>query len=130
MRQTLWQRFLQALLKHGLLILLSLLFATPFGWLISTSLKPARQLFLLPPEWIPNPFTWSNYPKALTFIPFFHYMGNTFYIAGFNVIALTLSSSFIAYGFARIRWPGRNVVFSIVIATLMIPYAEIGRAHV
>jgi multiple sugar transport system permease protein len=123
MRQTLWQRLLGALLKHGVLILLSLLFAAPFGWLISTSLKPARQLFLLPPEWIPDPVTWSNYPKALTFIPFFQYMGNTFYIAGFNVIALTISSSFVAYGFARIRWPGRNVVFSIVIATLMIPYA-------
>ncbi|MEZ4869799.1 MAG: carbohydrate ABC transporter permease [Caldilineaceae bacterium] len=123
MRQSFGQRLLQAVIKHGLLILLGLLFITPFVWLVSTSLKPTRQIFVLPPQWIPDPYTWSNYPKALTYIPFFHYMGNTFYIACFNVIALTISSSFIAYGFARIRWPGRNVVFSIVIATLMIPYA-------
>jgi multiple sugar transport system permease protein len=50
-------------------------------------------------------------------------MGNTFYIAGFNVIALTASSSFVAYGFARIAWPGRNLVFSVLVSTLMIPYA-------
>jgi multiple sugar transport system permease protein len=102
---------------------LALLFAIPFLWLISTSLKPPEQIFSMPPEWIPNPVTWSNYPKALTYIPFFRYMANTFYIAIFNVIALTFSSSFIAYGFARIRWPGRDLLFYIVIATLMIPYA-------
>lgn len=123
MRRKWQQRLLQALVKHGLLLTLGLLFAIPFVWLLSTSLKPARQIFLLPPEWIPDPFTWSNYPEALTYIPFFQYMGNTFYVAMFNVIALTISSSFVAYGFARIRWPGRNVIFSLVIATLMIPYA-------
>lgn len=87
--------------------LLSLLFAAPFGWLISTSLKPARQLFLLPPEWIPTGHL-EQLPQSADFYPFFECMGNTFYIAGFNVIALTISSSFVAYGFARIRWPGRR----------------------
>ena len=123
MRRKWQQKLWQALVKHALLIVIGVLFIIPFVWLVSTSLKPAKQIFLLPPQWIPDPFTWSNYPEALTYIPFFQYMGNTFYIALFNVIALTLSSSFIAYGFARIPWPGRNVVFSIVIATLMIPYA-------
>ena len=123
MRRKWQQKLWQALVKHALLIVIGVLFIIPFVWLVSTSLKPAQQIFLLPPQWIPDPFTWSNYPRALTYIPFFHYMGNTFYIALFNVIALTMSSSFIAYGFARSPWPGRNVVFSIVIATLMIPYA-------
>jgi multiple sugar transport system permease protein len=123
MKRKLRQRILQAVLTHAVLIGLSILFAVPFLWLVSTSLKPPQQIFVLPPEWIPNPFMWSNYPQALTYIPFFRYMGNTFYIALFNVAALTLSSSFVAYGFSRIRWPGRGPVFSLVIATLMIPYA-------
>jgi multiple sugar transport system permease protein len=123
MKRKLRQRILQAVLTHAVLIGLSILFAVPFLWLVSTSLKPPQQIFVLPPEWIPNPFMWSNYPRALTYIPFFRYMGNTFYIALFNVAALTLSSSFVAYGFSRIRWPGRGPVFSLVIATLMIPYA-------
>jgi multiple sugar transport system permease protein len=123
MKRNLRQRLLEALLAHTLLVVLAIIFAVPFLWLVSTSLKPARQIFVVPPEWIPDPFTWSNYPDALTYIPFFRYMGNTFYIALFNVVALTLSSSFIAYGFSRIRWPGRDIFFSVVIATLMIPYA-------
>jgi multiple sugar transport system permease protein len=108
--------------SHAVLIALSLLFALPFVWLVSTSLKPTSQLFRLPPEWIPRPFTWSNYPQALTYIPFFLYLRNTLYIAVFNVIGTLISCSLAAYGFARIRWPGRNVFFFILIATLMIPY--------
>ncbi len=119
-----WRRtLLEASVKHLILLILGAAFATPFIWLVSTSLKPTNQIFKLPPEWIPNPVVWSNYPEALTYIPFFRYMGNTFYIAGFNVIALTLSSSFVAYGFARIYWPGRNLVFGVLLSTLMIPYA-------
>lgn len=118
-RQLLWQ----SSLRHILLIFLGVIFATPFFWLVSTSLKPTSQIFKLPPEWIPNPVMWSNYPEALTFIPFFRYMGNTFYVALFNVIALSISSSFVAYGFARINWPGRNFIFGVLLSTLMIPYA-------
>ena len=117
------QRIIQSLTKHTTLVLLGILFATPFVWLVSTSLKPASQIFVVPPQWIPRPLMWNNYPEALTYIPFFRYMGNTFYIAIFNVVALTISSSFIAYGFARIPWPGRGIVFSILLSTLMIPYA-------
>lgn len=104
------------------LICLSALFAIPFIWLISTSLKPSTQLFKLPPEWIPRPFMWSNYPRAMTYIPFFLYARNTFYIAAFNVVATLLSCSLAAYGFSRIDWPGRNIVFIVLISTLMIPY--------
>lgn len=117
------RRLTQAAAKHSALLLLGVLFAIPFVWLLSTSLKPASQIFVVPPIWIPKPFMWGNYPEALTYIPFFRYMGNTFYIAGFNVLALSLSSSFVAYGFARIPWPGRGMVFGILLSTLMIPYA-------
>jgi multiple sugar transport system permease protein len=123
MKRSLGQQLIQAVAKHAALIGLGILFAAPFVWLVSTSLKTPSQIFVLPPQWIPDPFVWQNYPDALTYIPFFRYMGNTFYIALFNVAALTASSSYIAYGFARIRWPGRNILFSVLLSTLMIPYA-------
>ena len=79
---------------HTALIVLGAMFALPFLWLVSTSLKPPAQLFKVPPEWIPRPFTWGNYTRALTFIPFFRYLGNTLYIALFNVVASLLSCSY------------------------------------
>ena len=108
---------------HALLIALSFVFSVPFLWLVSSSLKPNEQLFKIPPVWIPKPFMWSNYPEALTYIPYFRYLKNTAYICTFTVIAMTVSCSLVAYGFARIRWPGRETAFMIVIATLMLPYA-------
>jgi multiple sugar transport system permease protein len=112
----------RSLAAHALLILLATMFALPFVWLVSTSLKPPAQLFRLPPEWVPNPVMWANYQRATTFIPFFLYLKNTLYITCFNVIATLISCSLAAYGFARIRWPGRDVLFLILVGTLMIPY--------
>ena len=114
---------LQQLAAYAVLIAMSVAFSLPFLWLLTTSLKPASQVFKLPPEWIPHPFTWDNYAKAITTIPFFTYLGNTLYITVFNVIATLISCSLTAYGFARIRWPGRNILFLVLVSTLMIPYS-------
>lgn len=113
----------QRVLVYALLIAFGAVVALPFFWLVSTSLKAPGQLFKLPIEWIPNPFMWSNYPRATTYIPFFTYFGNTLYIAGFNVIANVISSSLVAYGFSRINWPGRNAVFIVLVSTLILPFA-------
>jgi len=115
-----WQR---RILGHLVLASLGFIFTIPFLWLISTSLKPPEQLFRIPLEWIPNPFMWENYVKATTFIPFFRYFGNTLYITIFNVVAILISCSLVAYGFARINWPGRDALFMVLISTLMIPSA-------
>jgi multiple sugar transport system permease protein len=117
-RQRRWQR----VLTYALLTALGLLFTIPFLWLLSTSLKPAAQLFKLPPEWIPSPVTWGNYVRATTIIPFALYLKNTLYITMFNVVASVVSCSLVAYGFARIQWPGRNALFIVLVSTLMIPY--------
>ena len=119
------QRVLGRTLTYATLVVLGALFALPFLWLLSTSLKSPQQLFRLPPEWIPNPVVWANYPRALTAIPFFLYLQNTLYIAFFNVIATVISCSLAAYGFARIEWPGRNALFVVLLGTLMIPYSVI-----
>ncbi|HEU5089804.1 MAG TPA: hypothetical protein VFT99_20250, partial [Roseiflexaceae bacterium] len=110
------QQRVRRALAYIVLTVLGLLFTVPFVWLLSTSLKPASQLFKLPPEWIPNPFTWSNYAKATTLIPFWLYLKNTLYIALFNVVASVASCSLVAYGFARIKWPGRDALFLVLVS--------------
>ncbi|NJM08163.1 carbohydrate ABC transporter permease [Candidatus Gracilibacteria bacterium] len=120
-----FQHIARRIAAYGALVVLGALFSIPFLWLFSTSLKAPEQLFRLPPEWIPNPVAWGNYPRALTAIPFFLYLQNTLYITFFNVVATLISCSLAAYGFARIEWPGRNALFVVLLGTLMIPYSVI-----
>lgn len=108
-------------ITHILLIAASLFFIIPFLWLISTSLKPLTQIFTFPPEWIPRPFEWSNYINAMEHIPFFTYLKNTAVITLFSTLGVVLSCPLIAYSFAKLQWRGRNVLFVITIAVMMIP---------
>lgn len=94
----------------------------PLAWTLSTSLKTEAQTLAYPPTWIPNPIQWQNYPDALTARPFDRYYYNTFVITILSVVGQVLSSALVAYGFARFRFPGRNVLFMIVLSTLMIPF--------
>ncbi|MBI3957206.1 MAG: carbohydrate ABC transporter permease [Chloroflexi bacterium] len=96
--------------------------ALPFLWLLSSSLKLERMIFIFPPQWIPNPVRFQNYVDALTYKPFGTYIANTLWIVLLNEIAIVGSASFCAYGFARIRFPGRDAWFGIVLATMMVPY--------
>lgn len=107
----------------ALLLIMGFIMLAPFLWLVSSSLKSQLQIFQYPPEWIPNPVRFENYYNALTYKPFDLYLRNTLIIAGLNVIAVVFSSSLVAYGFARIRFWGRDFWFGIVIATLFLPYA-------
>lgn len=97
----------------------------PFLWLISTSLKDQAQLFRFPPAWIPHPVRWQNYPEALTAMPFARFVRNTLVITIANLIGVLLTSSLAAYGFARLRFPGRDLIFMILLSTLMLPYAVV-----
>lgn len=108
-------------LAYGLLIFVALLMLFPFFWLVSSSLKAQLDIFTYPPKWIPNPIIWQNYVDAMTFRPFGLYLRNSLAIAALNVTAVVFTSSLCAYGLARIRFWGRNLWFSIVIATLLLP---------
>jgi multiple sugar transport system permease protein len=101
---------------------LGLAFSAPFLWMVSSSLKTERQIYRIPPVWIPNPAQWSNYPEALTFIPFFRFIGNTLFIMAASLPGPLIACSLVAYGFSRLRWPGRDTVFFICLSTMMIPY--------
>jgi multiple sugar transport system permease protein len=114
--------FTRAALTHLALIPAAIVFLVPFLWMLSTSLKSDAQIYVYPPVWIPNPIQWSNYPNAVTYISFFLYMRNTIIIAVGATIGALLSCSLVAYSLARIPWPGRNILFILTVATLMLPF--------
>ena len=107
---------------HIALIPAAFVFLLPFLWMLSTSLKPDSQLYAYPPIWIPNPLQWSNYPETVTYVPFFLYLRNTLIISLSSMVGVVFSSALAAYSLARIRWPGRQILFLLTIATLMLPY--------
>ncbi len=115
-------QILRQTLLYVLLVVLSAVFILPLFWMISTSLKPDNQIFIFPPVWIPNPPQWSNYPKALTFVPMGLYLKNTLIICGLSVLGILISCPLVAFGFSRIEWPGRDLLFILLISTMMIPY--------
>jgi len=100
----------------------ALFFSIPFLWMLSTSLKSNRDLFAWPPIWLPYPPLWKNYVDAVTNIPFFRFAMNTLLMASLGVLGAVVSCSLVAYGLARIRWPGRNVLFAVTILVMLIPY--------
>lgn len=112
---------MKKLLAHVVLIIASGFFMIPFVWLLSTSLKPPTQIFTWPPEWIPRPLTWTNYIDAMEYIPFFTYLKNTAVITVLSTAGAMLSCPLVAYSFAKLRWRGRNILFAITIAVMMIP---------
>jgi ABC-type glycerol-3-phosphate transport system permease component len=100
----------------------ALLFLVPLLWMVSSSLKPNYQIFEVPPRWIPNPPRWQNYVEALTVLPFDRYVFNTTVITGLTITGHLLSCTLIAYAFARLRAPGRDALFVVMLATMMLPY--------
>ncbi len=106
------------------LILISVGFTMilPLLWMLSTSLKESGVIFILPPQWIPDPPQWSNYVTLFEVLPFGNFLFNSFKIAGLATLGSLLSSSMSAFAFARMRFPGRNIIFAVVLATLMIPF--------
>lgn len=116
------RRRLRLWLITGLLTLVALIFLIPLLWMISSSLKPNYQIFAVPPQWLPRPPRWANYPEALTYVPFGRYARNTAIIAAFTILGHLLSCTVVAYGFARLRAPGQQALFLTVLVTMMLPY--------
>ncbi|MCD6384351.1 carbohydrate ABC transporter permease [Candidatus Sumerlaeota bacterium] len=112
-------------IKIGVILLILLIGAIPFlmplVWLISTSLKTTDQIFTYPPKWIPKPVAWRNYIEIFSYMPFLSYFKNTMIITVTTLIGVILSSSLIAYGFARIKFFGSKVLFMVLLSTIMLP---------
>lgn len=101
------------------LIALSILFLIPFAWLVLTSLKPTNELFS--GSLLPTRFTLENYQSVLANSPVVRWFANTLFVSVLAVISVAFSSALVAYGFARLRFRGRNLLFALVIATYMLP---------
>ncbi len=122
-----WSRRTRRALRAGLTYLVlvagSLLFLFPLYWQLSTSLKTSQDTIRFPPVWLPWPLQWRNYPELLNRFPFALYLRNSVFISALVILGTLLSSSLAAYGFARLRMPGRDAVFLVLLSTLMLPGA-------
>lgn len=110
-------------LAFGIALLGGAVVMVPFLWMLSTALKLPGDIYLFPPKWIPIPPQFVNFRDALTLVPFATYARNTFIIVAFVMVGTLLSCSFSAYGFARLRAPGRDAIFMVLLASLMLPGA-------
>jgi multiple sugar transport system permease protein len=102
-----------------LMIVLAVMFIFPFVWLIMTSLKPPAEVFS--GGFFPSRWTTENYEEVFDQVPMWRWMGNTLIVAVLGVVSVVVSSSLVAYGFARLRFPGRNMLFALVIGTYLLP---------
>ena len=93
----------------------------PLFWMVSTSLKVRGAEFLYPPQWIPKPFEWSNYPVALTLADFHIFFKNTMIIVLVRLVGVLITASMAGYSFARLRYPARDKLFALVLSTMMLP---------
>ncbi|NLG24038.1 MAG: carbohydrate ABC transporter permease [Clostridiales bacterium] len=93
----------------------------PFFWMLSSSLMTIAEMFYFPPKWIPNPPQWRNYADTINAMPFLRFTWNTLYISGVGTLGMLLVSSIAAYAFGRMRFPGKEPIFMVLMACMMIP---------
>ena len=117
-----WTVLFTRSLLLAILLTISVMFILPFFWMLMTSLKAPVELMKWPPGWFPDTFRWQNYEEAVTYIPFFRYVGNTMVITLGSIVGVLISCPMVAYGFSHINWPGRDVLFVVMLMTIMIPF--------
>ncbi len=124
-RKSFWQDYLRYRLGYwlGLLVMFvaSVIVLAPIVWTISTSLRTPAQSFSVPPQWLPIHPDFSNYQEVFTRIPFWHQIFNSFLVTASIVIGQLITASMAGYAFAHLQFPGKTVLFWLVMATMMIP---------
>lgn len=107
---------------YGVLVVLVVALMVPFIWMLSSSLKENNQVLTVPIQWIPQEFVWSNYTDIWTRIPMMGYLQNSLYLAVIITCLQVLTGSLAAYGFSKVRFPGRDVLFLAYIGTIAVPW--------
>ncbi len=115
------RRIVGRLVLHAVALAGAVVLLVPLAWMLSSSLKTSGLIFVIPPQWIPKPVEWRNYIDVWDQMPFALYTRNTLTIAFFAVLGTLLSSSVVAFSFARLRFPARDTLFIVLLATMMIP---------
>ncbi|MEK3721773.1 carbohydrate ABC transporter permease [Paenibacillus sp. FSL H8-0034] len=113
---------MRQILLYAIIITVSLSMIAPFIWMLSASVKSEAEVFSYPIQWIPGIFYWSNYEKVWLKLPFFTYYLNTIKIAVSTTILQVITCSLAAYAFSKVRFPERDKLFFLYIATMMIPF--------
>ncbi len=117
-----WWDLPLSILGYAVLIAVTLSMVVPFIWMITTSLKPSGSEFAYPPELLPKTLDFSNYVDLFTLVPFGRYFLNTLIVTIFTVAGQVIICSMAAYGFARLHFFGRDTIFILYLATMMIPF--------
>jgi len=112
----------EKIILYVILAVIAVLFVLPIIYLLMGAFKESSELFREPFQWLPDRFQLDNFKKMFTNIPFFKYLRNTLIIVFFNVVGSLISCSLVAYGFSRLKWPGRDKVFVLVLVTMILPY--------
>lgn len=113
---------LEVIILYAILIFLAVLFILPIFYLFMGAFKAESELFRVPFKWLPDKFQLDNFINMFESIPFMRYLKNTMIIVVFNIAGSLLSCSLVAYGFSRLKWPGRDKVFILVLITMILPY--------
>jgi multiple sugar transport system permease protein len=116
------QTRVQQLITYALILVGAVVMLVPLLWLLSSSFKDTARIFIYPPQWIPDPWRVENYGKVFEQIPFVRFYWNTILVTGLAVTGQIISASLVAFGFARLRFPGRDLLFLVLLSTIMIPY--------
>jgi multiple sugar transport system permease protein len=114
-------RRVKTIVVYALLLALAVVFILPFMWMVSTSLKAQNDVFTYPPSFFPTSFLWQNYPAGWNLLPFNTFLKNSLTVTLANVVGNLISCSLVAFGFARLRARGKNFLFLLLLATIMIP---------
>jgi multiple sugar transport system permease protein len=118
-------RFVWRTLLYIIVVIGAIVFTFPFFWMVSASVKPGTEMLKMPPVWIPSSLEWSNYVRPFQNLPFATFYQNTVIITVLGMSGVLLSSSIVAFAFARMRFPGRDPFFIAMLATIMLPYPVI-----
>ena len=114
-------KFINTFMMYALVLLGAALMLLPFIWMFFSSFKINAEIFVYPPKWIPETWHWENYKRVFEAMPFDVFTFNSFKIASLSVVGQLISCSLAAYAFARLEFPGRDTMFVIWLACLMIP---------
>lgn len=120
MKQSLTQR-LAKFATYAVLIFGAAFILLPFVWMISTSLKPDKEVLMMPPKWIPTVLQWKNYVDAFKAVPFFTYLKNSVVVTVLITSCELITTTLAAFAFARLEFKGKNVLFMLLVATMMVP---------
>jgi multiple sugar transport system permease protein len=117
-----WRRLLGVTARHAAAVVVAAIFLIPLLWMLSGSLKSNADIFRFPPSLWPSHPDWSNYPKALRYIPFWQYFANSVIVSAATVAGTLFSAVLAAYAFGVMRWRGREQVFAVSLALILLPF--------